>query len=58
MSNKLEHEKLTLPEGHDQLLLLSFCATCSDEMMEALIESGINFFLQSEHSSNKEISDP
>ena len=43
MSNKLERQKLTLPEGHDKLLLHSCCAPCSGEVMETMIESGINF---------------
>ena len=43
MSNKLERQKLTLPEGHDKLLLHSCCAPCSGEVMETLIESGIDF---------------
>lgn len=43
MSNKLERQKLTLPIGHDKLLLHSCCAPCSGEVMETLIESGINF---------------
>ena len=43
MSNKLERQKLTLPEGHDTLLLHSCCAPCSGEVMETMIESGIDF---------------
>lgn len=43
MSNKLERQKLTLPAGHDKLLLHSCCAPCSGEVMETLIESGIDF---------------
>ncbi|WP_163120920.1 epoxyqueuosine reductase QueH [Acinetobacter portensis] len=43
MSNKLERQKLTLPEGHHKLLLHSCCAPCSGEVMETLIESGIDF---------------
>jgi len=43
MSNKLERQKLTLPEGHEKLLLHSCCAPCSGEVMETLIESGIDF---------------
>ena len=43
MSNKLERQKLTLPEGHNKLLLHSCCAPCSGEVMETLIESGIDF---------------
>jgi predicted adenine nucleotide alpha hydrolase (AANH) superfamily ATPase len=36
-------EKLTLPEGHNKLLLHSCCAPCSGEVMEALIFSEIDF---------------
>lgn len=43
MTNKLERQKLTLPQGHDKLLLHSCCAPCSGEVMETLIESGIEF---------------
>lgn len=43
MSNKLERQKLTLPVGHDKLLLHSCCAPCSGEVMETLIESDIDF---------------
>ena len=43
MSNKLERQKLTLPTGHDKLLHHSCCAPCSGEVMETLIESGIDF---------------
>ncbi len=40
---KLERQKLSLPTGHDKLLLHSCCAPCSGEVMETLIESGIDF---------------
>lgn len=43
MSNKLKRQKLTLPKGHDKLLLHSCCAPCSGEVMETLIESDIDF---------------
>lgn len=43
MSNKLERKKITLPESHSKLLLHSCCAPCSGEVMETLIESGIEF---------------
>ena len=43
MSNKLEPQTLTLPVGHDKLLLHSCCAPCFGEVMETLIESGIDF---------------
>jgi hypothetical protein len=36
-------ETLVLPEGKNKLLLHSCCAPCSGEVMEALIESSINF---------------
>jgi hypothetical protein len=35
--------KLTLPDGHDRLLLHSCCAPCSGEVMEAIIASDIAF---------------
>ena len=40
---KLVREKLTLPVGHDKLLLHSCCAPCSGETMEAMLASGIDF---------------
>ena len=43
MSNQLERQKLSLPEGHEKLLLHSCCAPCSGEVMETMIESGIDF---------------
>jgi len=36
-------EKLTLPNGADKLLLHSCCAPCSGELMEAFVESGIDY---------------
>ncbi|WGE80702.1 epoxyqueuosine reductase QueH [Actinobacillus equuli subsp. haemolyticus] len=36
-------EKLTLPGGHNKLLLHSCCAPCSGEVMEAIHASGIEF---------------
>ena len=39
----LERQKLSLPKGHNKLLLHSCCAPCSGEVMETLIESGIDF---------------
>ncbi len=36
-------QKLTLPEGHEKLLLHSCCAPCSGEVMEALYYSGIDY---------------
>src|SRR5690606_12796380 len=36
-------EKLTLPDGHNKLLLHSCCAPCSGEVMEALVFSEIDF---------------
>ncbi|MDO4436040.1 MAG: epoxyqueuosine reductase QueH [Cardiobacteriaceae bacterium] len=38
-----EREKLTLPNGHQKLLLHSCCAPCSGEVMEALLASGIDY---------------
>lgn len=35
--------QLSLPEGHDKLLLHSCCAPCSGEVMEAIMASGIDF---------------
>jgi len=35
--------KLELPDGGDKLLLHSCCAPCSGELMEALVESGIDY---------------
>lgn len=43
MLNKLERQKQTLPKGHDKLLLRSCCILYSGEVMETLIESGIDF---------------
>ncbi len=36
-------EQLTLPAGHEKLLLHSCCAPCSGDVMEALISSDIQF---------------
>lgn len=36
-------EKLELPDGAEKLLLHSCCAPCSGEVMEAMIDSGIDF---------------
>ncbi len=36
-------EKLVLPDGGDKLLLHSCCAPCSGELMEAFVESGIDY---------------
>ena len=41
--SKLKRQKLNLPDGHDKLLLHSCCAPCSGEVMETMIESGIDF---------------
>jgi epoxyqueuosine reductase len=35
--------KLTLPGGKDRLLMHSCCAPCSGELMEAFVESGIEY---------------
>jgi len=39
----LVREQLSLPEGHDRLLLHSCCAPCSGEVMEAIVASGIPY---------------
>lgn len=39
----LVREKLSLPEGHERLLLHSCCAPCSGEVMEAIQASGIQY---------------
>jgi len=39
----LIREKLSLPDGHDKLLLHSCCAPCSGEVMEAIHASGIEY---------------
>lgn len=36
-------EQLTLPDGGNKLLLHSCCAPCSGELMEAFVESGIDY---------------
>ncbi|PPU93944.1 epoxyqueuosine reductase QueH [Xanthomonas albilineans] len=41
MSNT--REQLVLPGGGDRLLLHSCCAPCSGELMEAFVESGIDY---------------
>ncbi|MDE1920570.1 MAG: epoxyqueuosine reductase QueH [Candidatus Omnitrophica bacterium] len=43
MPEKLIREKLHLPSNGDKLLLHSCCAPCSAELMEALLESKIDF---------------
>lgn len=44
MMTKIKNrEKLVLPQNADRLLLHSCCAPCSGEVMEALIESEIDF---------------
>lgn len=40
-----ERPRLQLPDGHTQLLLHSCCAPCSGEVMETLVDSGIDFSL-------------
>ncbi len=40
---EIERPKLTMPEGHNKLLLHSCCAPCSGEVMEALTASGIDY---------------
>ena len=39
----MEREKLELPTGIEKILLHSCCAPCSGELMEALVESNIQF---------------
>jgi len=38
-----QRPKLTLPDEADKLLLHSCCAPCAGELMEAFVESGINY---------------
>lgn len=38
-----QRQKLELPNNADKLLLHSCCAPCAGELMEAFIESGINY---------------
>lgn len=38
-----DRPKLSLPDGHNKLLLHSCCAPCSGEVMEAILASGIEF---------------
>lgn len=39
----VERPKLTLPEGASKLLLHSCCAPCAGDVMETLLESGIDY---------------
>ncbi len=41
--SELIREKLSLPTGHEKLLLHSCCAPCSGEVMEAIQASGIEY---------------
>lgn len=43
MADTQPRAKIALPEGHSRLLLHSCCAPCSGEIMEALVNSGIDF---------------
>lgn len=43
MMNTVTREPLTIPNGHDKVLLHSCCAPCSGEIMEALLASGIDY---------------
>lgn len=43
MMNTVAREPLTIPNGHDKVLLHSCCAPCSGEIMEALLASGIDY---------------
>jgi predicted adenine nucleotide alpha hydrolase (AANH) superfamily ATPase len=38
-----QRQKLALPNNADKLLLHSCCAPCAGELMEAFVESGINY---------------
>jgi len=41
--NKTNRDKLTPPNGAKKVLLHSCCAPCSGELMEALLESGVEY---------------
>ncbi|HLR16531.1 MAG TPA: epoxyqueuosine reductase QueH [Alcanivoracaceae bacterium] len=41
--SELVRPKLSLPEGHNKVLLHSCCAPCSGEVMEAITASGIDY---------------
>ncbi|HUH40045.1 MAG TPA: epoxyqueuosine reductase QueH [Castellaniella sp.] len=41
--NPIQRPVLTLPEGHQKVLLHSCCAPCSGEVMEAIQASGIDY---------------
>ncbi|MXP56619.1 epoxyqueuosine reductase QueH [Pantoea sp. Mhis] len=43
MGNFVERCKISLPNGHDKVLLHSCCAPCSGEIMEAMFASNINY---------------
>jgi len=43
MADTQPRAEIALPEGHDRLLLHSCCAPCSGEIMEALVNSAIDF---------------
>ena len=43
MTDSPERKPLTLPAGHNKVLLHSCCAPCSGEVMEAMQASGIDF---------------
>ncbi|OTA18594.1 hypothetical protein Xbed_03130 [Xenorhabdus beddingii] len=43
MSLNYERNPLSLPNGHNKVLLHSCCAPCSGEVMEAMLASGIDF---------------
>ncbi len=42
MKLAVERKPLPLPGGHDKVLLHSCCASCSGEVMEAMLASGID----------------
>lgn len=39
----VERKPLSLPGGHDKVLLYSCYAPCSGDVMEAMLASGINY---------------
>lgn len=42
---KTKDEPLILPEGHDKLLLHSCCAPCAGDIMEKLLQAGIDYHI-------------
>jgi len=43
MNEAKQRQELTVPNGHEKVLMHSCCAPCSGEIMEAMVESGIKF---------------